>query len=150
MLFSFSTASNDDLLQGQNFMEPLSWQFFPSYIFHLILHPTKRQTLSRMVSTLNCIAILKSTRPLFATSSSALLSFNILIREKGYKVGCLNILHSQVWLGLCATPETPVLQWWTEERTLMSNCGVVKMTDGEIWGAVSASGQVTEEKERSN
>lgn len=33
-----------------------------------------------------------------------------------------------------------------EDRTLTSDGGVVKMTDGEIWGGVSASGQVTEEK----
>ena len=32
----------------------------------------------------------------------------------------------------------------------MSNCGVVNMTDGEAWGGVSASGQVTEEKGRSD
>lgn len=32
----------------------------------------------------------------------------------------------------------------------MSSCGLVKMTNGEIWGGVSASGQVTEEKGKSN
>lgn len=104
----FSTACADSLLPsfGAPSPGPLSPHAAP------ISPPPNRRTCTPIIFPEATLpkTILQSTSPprlSLSPPASPFVILSVRIIDKGYKVKCYNILHPQVWLGLCAIQGAP-------------------------------------------